>query len=41
MAGQVLVDVNSQIEYALREVTGAGTVEIVTFGFNMLTRSNP
>lgn len=39
--GQVLVDANSQIEYACSEAAGTATVEITTLGFTMFTRSNP
>jgi hypothetical protein len=39
--GQVLVDANSQVEYACREVTGTATMRIRTLGFTMLTRNNP
>lgn len=40
-AGTVLVDASSTIEYAADETTGAVTITITTFGFTMLTRSNP
>lgn len=39
--GFVLTDGSGQIQYAAKEPDGTATVTISTFGFQMLTRSNP
>ena len=39
--GLTLVDASSQIEYAATEGAGSSIVTITTFGFDMLTRTNP
>jgi len=39
--GEVLVDGNRQVEYAAEVLSGSATVQIRTFGFAMLTRSDP
>jgi len=41
MAATVLVDGSSQVQYAAEEADGVTTCRINTFGFTMLTRSNP
>jgi hypothetical protein len=37
----ILVDANSQIEYAAKESTGSASVQIQTVGFTMFTRREP